>query len=423
MSPQDDGTTDEPVNREPPAEQLVQSFLTPSKSHDASGEPEAYDRNHGPIQHIDASTHKVTIRSEQSNLMKSSDVPPEGIDVTLSMDELRRRFAQHTVTCALQCAGNRRHEVRSRVKEVTGVDWGDGAVMNAAWTGPLLRDILIDQGLNVKSDLKYHDGLHVQMECNATKVQDDEWYGSSVPLGMVMDPEREVVLALDMNGSPLPARHGAPVRAIIPGVIGARSVKWLDTIVISAQESQNHYQQHDYKVLPPEATSPEKAEDLGVWDKTPAMQDNPINSVVALPSHDGDELRRDGNGRVRIAGYAIPQGKGGPVERVQVSIDRGETWKDATVLDDGDENTTHPANKGKERGKFSWVLWEVEIEIDTTTATTTTTTKATNDTIDIWSKATDRAGNTMDEENPKGNWNLRGVGYNAVQGRINIKIV
>ncbi|KAK6386785.1 hypothetical protein LTS17_000047 [Exophiala oligosperma] len=128
MSPQDDGTTDEPVNREPPAEQLVQSFLTPSKSHDASGEPEAYDRNHGPIQHIDASTHKVTIRSEQSNLMKSSDVPPEGIDVTLSMDELRRRFAQHTVTCALQCAGNRRHEVRSRVKEVTGVDWGDGAV-------------------------------------------------------------------------------------------------------------------------------------------------------------------------------------------------------------------------------------------------------------------------------------------------------
>lgn len=71
--------------------------------------------------------------------------------------------------------------------------------MNAAWTGPLLRDILIDQGLNVKSDLKYHDGLHVQMECNATKVQDDEWYGSSVPLGMVMDPEREVVLALDVS--------------------------------------------------------------------------------------------------------------------------------------------------------------------------------------------------------------------------------
>lgn len=71
--------------------------------------------------------------------------------------------------------------------------------MNAAWTGPLLRDVLIDSGLNVKSNLKDYDGLHVQMECNATKVQDDEWYGSSVPLGVVMDAEREVVLALEVS--------------------------------------------------------------------------------------------------------------------------------------------------------------------------------------------------------------------------------
>ena len=216
-----------------------------------------------------------------------------------------------------------------------------------------------------------------------------------------------------MNGSVLPDRHGAPVRSVIPGIIGARSVKWLDTIVLSSRESQNHYQQHDYKVLPPEATSPEKAEELGLWDKTPAMQDNPINSVVALPGEDGDTLARREDGKVRIAGYAIPKGKDGPVVSVRVSIDRGGSWYDATIMDGGDENTTHPANRGKTRGKFSWVLWEVDVPAEPTGEE--------GQGVDIWSKASDQGGNTMSEV--KGTWNLRGVGYNAVEGRVGIKIV
>lgn len=218
-----------------------------------------------------------------------------------------------------------------------------------------------------------------------------------------------------MNGEPLPDRHGAPVRTITPGIVGARSVKWLDTIVVSPHESQNHYQQHDYKVLPPEATSPEKAEELGLWEKgvVPAMLDNDINSVVAVPGSDGAEVRRNPDGYVRIAGYAIPKGKDGPIVDVQVSIDHGRTWHPATFLDDGDENTTHPSNRGnsggKPRGKFSWVLWEVSIKSEPA------------DDVSIWSKATDRGGNTQSEV--EGSWNLRGVGYNAVEGRRGIKII
>ena len=52
-----------------------------------------------------------------------------------------------------------------------------------------------------------------------------------------------------MNGKLLPARHGFPVRTIVPGVLGARSVKWLDSITVSDEESPNFYQRHDYKVL------------------------------------------------------------------------------------------------------------------------------------------------------------------------------
>jgi sulfite oxidase len=79
--------------------------------------------------------------------------------------------------------------------------------MNAEWTGPLLRDVLVHAGLNVRRQKDGYEGLHVQMECNATQVQDDEWYGSSVPLDVVMDEEREVVLALEVSCLPTFTRY------------------------------------------------------------------------------------------------------------------------------------------------------------------------------------------------------------------------
>jgi sulfite oxidase len=50
-----------------------------------------------------------------------------------------------------------------------------------------------------------------------------------------------------MNGNPLPRDHGFPVRAIIPGTVAARSVKWLEKVIVSDEESGSHWQQHDYK--------------------------------------------------------------------------------------------------------------------------------------------------------------------------------
>lgn len=98
--------------------------------------------------------------------------------------------------------------MRERLKEVSGIDWGDGAVMNAVWTGPLLRDVLERVGVRVESGetgTGGYDGLHVQFECNATKVQDDDWYGGSIPLDVAMDSKREVMLALKVRPLPLSA--------------------------------------------------------------------------------------------------------------------------------------------------------------------------------------------------------------------------
>lgn len=47
---------------------------------------------------------------------------------------------------------------------------------------------------------------------------------------MAVDPKGDVLLAFEMNGEPIPRDHGFPVRAVVPGVVGARNVKWLDKV-------------------------------------------------------------------------------------------------------------------------------------------------------------------------------------------------
>lgn len=331
-----------------------------------------YDRNHGPIPHLSASSHRVSVYGLVDG------------ELSLSVDDLKT-FPQHTIVCALQCAGNRRHTMRTKLKEVNGIDWFDGAVMNCEWTGPLLKDVLERAGIKVsKTEWKH---AHVAFACFQTPTQDDEWYGASLPLSVVMDPERSILLALQMNGKPLPPNHGAPVRVVTPGIAGARSVKWLDRITVQMTESNNHYQRHDYKILPPEATTAEEAENW--WDRVGALQDMPVNSVIAIPASNS-QVRLDEDNTIEVKGYALPSGADGPITKVEISTDDGITWQNAELL------------KSKEREdmdlKWAWCLWRAKVQI----------TKGRS--RKLLSRAVDRSGNTQ-EACPK--WNLRGVAYNG----------
>lgn len=83
-----------------------------------------------------------------------------------------------------------------------------------------------------------------------------ERYGASIPIQKALAPDGDCIIAYEMNGKPLSRDHGFPVRAVIPGIVGARSVKWLEKIIVSDEESESHWQQHDYKGFCPGERKP-----------------------------------------------------------------------------------------------------------------------------------------------------------------------
>ena len=186
-----------------------------------------------------------------------------------------------------------------------------------------------------------------------------------------------------MNGSPLTSNKGYPVRAVLPGIAGARWVKWVDRITVQDHESPNFYQQKDYKVLPPEAVDQESAEKY--WSTTSPIYDMPINSVVGVPS-DNETVYLSSSGIVQVKGYAVPHGADGPITQVQVSTDHGKSWVDAKIRNDGQPT------------KWCWVLLEVSVCMQPGTGR------------EILSRAFDQGGNSQLEHSQ---WNLRGVGYNG----------
>jgi len=177
---------------------------------------------------------------------------------------------------------------------VKGLAWGSGACGNASWSGVWLRDVLLaaglfrdqntasdgsdgssscssrrataESGLGTRQEIR-SDGdslwivagkttppvsseavarLHVAFE-GADGVKEHnfkEGYGSSIPLARCLSLDwccddggsvAGVMLATKMNGQPLTRDHGAPIRVVVPGVIGARSVKWLRKITVQVR--------------------------------------------------------------------------------------------------------------------------------------------------------------------------------------------
>ena len=229
-----------PFNAETPVQLIVDQYVTPNDLF--------YVRNHLPVP-------QCAVAKTRDKAASEVEVTGVGLPhpVSLSVADLRRRFAAHTVTTTVSCAGNRRSDMKADDgRAVRGLPWGMGAVGTARWTGTLLRDVLEWAGA------REEQVQHVLFQGRDTD-HEGQPYETSIPAATAFDPRRDVLLAYEMNGRELPIDHGYPLRVIVPGTVGARQVKWLRRIVLSHDESQSFWQQKDYKTVNP-STSWETAD-------------------------------------------------------------------------------------------------------------------------------------------------------------------
>lgn len=132
-----------------------------------------------------------------------------------------------------------------------------------------------------------------------------------------------------MNDETLTSDHGYPLRIIVPGTIGARSVKWVNRIIVSDKESDSHWQKADYKILSPSIKQPQQID----YDRVPAVQEANVQSAICYPSSndDGNKIKILSikpntedikNQKLTIKGYAVCGG-GRQIQNVQISLDQG----------------------------------------------------------------------------------------------------
>ena len=131
----------------------------------------------------------------------------------------------------------------------------------------------------------------------------------------------EVLLAWQMNGEPLPPIHGGPVRLVVPGYIGARSVKWVTAVTVQDEPSDNYFQTKSYKILPPDTDPADAGPNDGI-----ALVIVALNCDILCPD-DGAQVTA---GPLTIRGYAFAGDDRG-VARVDVSVDGGRTWRQAKL--------------------------------------------------------------------------------------------
>jgi len=283
--------------------------------------------------------------------------------LSLSLEELRARPAVDEIV-TLECAGNGRALVDPHV---TSQPWLLEAVGNARWSGTPLASLLEEAGMGEGAVEVLFTGLDRGVEGG-----ERQSYARSLPLDEAL--RGEVLLAYDVNGTPLPPQHGFPLRLVVPGWYGMTSVKWLDRITV-LDEPFDGYQMHQaYRLRHDEGDAGEPLSRIQV---------RALMVAPGIPEF----LSR---ARVVPAGECVLRGRAwsgeGAVTSVEVSADGGETWGEAEL-------------DGAALGPWSWRGWSFAWQAEPGEH-------------ELCCRAHDEAGNTQPLEPP---WNLGGYANNAVQ--------
>ena len=179
------------------------------------------------------------------------------------------------------------------------------------------------------------------------------------------------MLAYKMNGEMLRPDHGKPLRAVVPGQIGGRSVKWLKRLIVTATPSDNWYHIYDNRVLPTQVSPEESANNKDWWtDEKYAIHDLSPNSAIARPAHEEKVSLNHRPDKYRAQGYAY-SGGGRRVTRVEVSLDKGKIWNLANIKypEDRYRDVSQNLFGGRldlswRETCFCWCFWSLDIPFE-----------------------------------------------------------
>ncbi len=273
--------------------------------------------------------------------------------VTLSLDDLAHR-PQHTVLVTMECAGNWRLGM-TPVPE--GEPWKYGAVSTTRWSGVPLSLLLAQAGVAGNAIEVLAIGADAGPRSDAEGLVRFE---RSLPLDVALHPD--TLVATHMDGEPLSAEHGAPVRLIVPGWYGMASVKWLTALEVRTTPFDGYFQSKRYVYHTTTGTTP--------------VSRALVKSMIVSPAPDS------GCGAdTEIRGWAWSGH--GAITEVQVAVNG--VWHEAVL--------------GTAASAYAWTPFALTVRLPAGD-------------VELRSRATDASGATQPDAIE---WNSLGYGNNAVR--------
>jgi DMSO/TMAO reductase YedYZ molybdopterin-dependent catalytic subunit len=286
--------------------------------------------------------------------------------LTVSFDEILR-MPKAIIANTLECSGNSRSLLKQKA---SGNPWTIGGVGNAVWGGVWLKDILILAGIKQKAGHVAFEGYDKPLGSSQIK------FIRSIPMEKAMS---STMLAFEMNGEPLPLKHGYPLRVLALGWTGANCVKWLQKIMVLERPYEGFFMDRAYRIF-------QKGQDPGTGEVVTGIK---LKSVITRPLK-GEKIP---SGRITVFGAAYAGETG--VKRVELSADNGKTWDDATFIGPYEQ--------------YAWRQWQYIWDATEKGAYT------------LMSRATDDNGN---EQPVNASWNSLGYGNNGIiEHAVNVDII
>ncbi|MBI4626372.1 MAG: sulfite oxidase [Verrucomicrobia bacterium] len=352
--------SDRPLNAETPVT-LLDAEVTPTEHH--------FIRNNG---HVPERAEKGDLTGW--NLTIDGEVTKP---LTLTLDAIRKNYRSFTRALVLECAGNGR---AGFTPAASGNQWTLGGVGCSRYTGVLLKDLLQEAG--VKRSAVYVG--YIGEDPHLSRAPGKDAISRGVPIAKALD--EHTMLAWAMNGEPLPALHGWPLRLICPGWPASTSGKWLRRLWVRDREHDgtkmtgHSYRRPKYPVAPGTEVP---AEDMAI------IEELPVKSIISNPA---SGMETPVNRTLALRGQAWSGF--GEVTAMHVSYDFGATWVKCDLR--------KPANK------YAWQRWTAEFPLPQ------------KGYYEIWARATDHTGRMQPMLVP--GWNPEGYCNNAMH-RIAIKAV